>query len=430
MIVVCMAQITRCFSLTFLCTCFLACGESGGNAAPIHVRLLGDLSGARSDVGAAYHAGRIDRLREINRHGGIAGSFPIEHETADTRGDAATAVQAYLSFKASLAWSDVVTVFGHDAESTLSLLDKINTARLPFVSQSLDASLSAPTPLVQTYTDAEGQTQQATAPGAPHNFFMGLDDSSSVRAALDFVAWSGGRRIAFSYCTSRRYCRGPLEPAKSYARWRLGLDLAPDLVIEPGWDNSAIASVVGPYLDTAGADWIWLSHPRGTCAAILRVAGNSTARFVVSSSGIDEGFDADTEGAARGRVYGLVHATPFGAMLGVPAMLDLVEAHDRYRSTAPMGNVHYVMGYASVVVWEIALERLVASGDVITRDSIKSSLEALRGVHTGGLLPPLTYRAEDHRPTTQVDIYGIDTDGKFAFQTTAETERRKDWLGW
>jgi branched-chain amino acid transport system substrate-binding protein len=88
------------------------------------------------------------------------------------------------------------------------------------------------------------------------------------------------------------------------------------------------------------------------------------------------------------------------------------------------------MGYATVVVWEIAIDRLRTADRLVTRESIQESLEALRGIQTGGLLPPISYSSSDHRPTMSVDIYRVDGDGALAYENTTVLERKPDGLGY
>ena len=43
----------------------------------------------------------------------------------------------------------------------------------------------------------------------------------------------------------------------------------------------------------------------------------------------------------------------------------------------------------------------------LTGEGVKKALETLKGFDTGGLVPPITYTATDHRPTTKTTIYVI-----------------------
>ena len=111
-------------------------------------------------------------------------------------------------------------------------------------------------------------------------------------------------------------------------------------------------------------------------------------------------------------------------------MQELVQIHDAYRASDEHADVYYVMGYATVVAWEIAVSRVLGRGEEVTRDSIKAALEASDNVATGGLLPTLTFTPKDHRPTTEVRIYGFDASGALRFEETKKLERRSEWLGW
>ena len=59
---------------------------------------------------------------------------------------------------------------------------------------------------------------------------------------------------------------------------------------------------------------------------------------------------------------------------------------------------------------------------------MKRALETLKNFDTGGLTPPVTYTAADHRPTTRTTIYMV-KGGKLTKVADEETPRKKEWLG-
>jgi branched-chain amino acid transport system substrate-binding protein len=403
------------------------CGEEGGDTGVLKVRLLADLSGATASVGQAYHAGRVDRLRAINDGGGIRG-LTIEYDEVDVGASVTAEFQEFLSFRASTEWTEISTIFGYGTHSTIGLLDRITLSEMLYITKSFAGPLAAPKARVETVTLEDNTTLDLNHPGAPYNFFVGTDYSTSIRGALDFVGSSGGGRIAFAHCTNDYACTSPLAAGKAYATGRLDVD--EDITVEQAATQSEVDAIVQTYLDTHPVDWIWLGTTHDAAARIIRAAASYDVRFIANPWAFSEDLDAATSGDARGRVFGIVNATPYGAVVDSPAMLELVELHDRNHDPDEVANIHYVLGYATVVVWEIAIDRLRAAGDEVTTASIKDSLESLRGINTGGLLPPVSYSDADHRPSMSIDVYGIDLDGRLAYQTTTSLERRDDWLGY
>jgi branched-chain amino acid transport system substrate-binding protein len=78
-----------------------------------------------------------------------------------------------------------------------------------------------------------------------------------------------------------------------------------------------------------------------------------------------------------------------------------------------------------VTVWAEALKR---AGDDLNGPGVKKALETLRDFDTGGLTPPITYTAEDHRPTTRSYVY-IVKNGKVVLEHQGDVPRKPDWLG-
>lgn len=111
-------------------------------------------------------------------------------------------------------------------------------------------------------------------------------------------------------------------------------------------------------------------------------------------------------------------------------MSEVVENHARFDGDPSTATVHFVMGYAAVALWSIAVERLLARGQQVTRESLAEEFEAFADVNTGRLLAPVSYSAEDHRPCTQGHVFHLDREGIFRQVMAFQVERLSTWLGY
>lgn len=410
----------------------IGCGGEKEENAPIQVRLMADLSGPTSHAGRSFQAGRIDHIDAINSSGGLAGRT-IEYEEADTGGDPRNAMQEYLLWKQALSWSEVLTLFSSETSETQVLLDEVKKASLPVFSKSTSGTLTSPVGITQALTLEDGSIKVLENPGTPFNFFTTIDSSSAARAAVDFIAASGGHTITFACCTDTDSCGGAVEAARAYAKGRYEMEVLDDLLMAYNDTPENITAKPQVYLaHHPSAEWLWLGTPRSITAGIIKSLRNADIKFMVDVYSMNESLDNLSEGAGRGKVFGLVAATPFGDMVASQAMPDLVRTHRQSTRHAEddFMDLDYVMGYAQVAIWSIAVERLLAKNEKISRENLRGELESMRHVHTGGLLKPVGFTPEDHRPSLAADVYKIDKNGVFSHIDLLEVERKTKWLGW
>ncbi|MBW2699608.1 MAG: ABC transporter substrate-binding protein [Deltaproteobacteria bacterium] len=418
------------FSLSLVAT--IGCEGETEETTPIQVRLMADLSGPNSHADRSFQAGRIDHIDAINASGGLSGRT-IEYEEADTSGDPGNALQEYLLWKQAPSWPEVVTLFSSGTSETQILLDEIKNASLPVFSKSTSGTLTSPVGSTQTIELEDGTIKILENPGTPYNFFTSIDSSSAARAAVDFIAASGGHTITFACCTDTDSCGGAVEAARHYLKGRYDMEVLDDLPIAYNDTPENISAKPRVYLlHHPSAEWLWLGTPRSISAEIIKVLRDKDLKFLVDVSSMNEALDDLSEGAGRGKVFGLVAATPFGDMVASQAMPDLVRTHTQSTRHAEddFMDLDYVMGYAQVALWSIAVERLQAKNEKISRENLRGELESMRQVNTGGLLKPVGFTPEDHRPSLAADVYKIDKNGLFTHIDLLEVERKTEWLGW
>jgi branched-chain amino acid transport system substrate-binding protein len=87
----------------------------------------------------------------------------------------------------------------------------------------------------------------------------------------------------------------------------------------------------------------------------------------------------------------------------------------------------YVRGWSYVLVWAEALKRADKAGK-INGEAVKKAAESLSNFDVGGLTNPVTYTAQDHRPSTKTPIYQV-KGGKLVKIAEYDMPRKPEWLG-
>ena len=404
-----------------------ACGADQPPPRPIVVRMIADLSGPNHAASAAYNAGRVDLLRELSGSAEFGGR-EIDFAVADTGGDPNEAFRAYLAWKGQLSWAKTVTLFGDSTKCCLDLADSIGQARMPAFSRSNDARLASPVTIQRVAHLEDGSIKIVDNPGAPYNYSAIIDSSSALRGGVDFMQ-KNGRNLGFVRCADDDLCAPSTELGRAYASGKYGMQVSDDLLLDVSMNDAEIRRAVSTYIaDNPSLDWIYLAQGGLPVAPVLAALQGHETRLMLGVWSMKE--DLASIRAARGKVFGLVVARPFGDMAGAQAMPDLVSGFHRNARDLQMANVHYVMGYATVALWSIAVQRVLDQGEEPSRENLKKALDTMTNIQTGGLLNSITFSQEDHRASLKGSIYRVDGEGSFDFVEDFEIERRKTWLGW
>jgi ABC-type branched-subunit amino acid transport system substrate-binding protein len=95
-------------------------------------------------------------------------------------------------------------------------------------------------------------------------------------------------------------------------------------------------------------------------------------------------------------------------------MAGVKEAHQKWHPH-DSHTLSYVEGWATIQVISEALRRSHQEHG-FSRERIKIALEGFKDFVTGGLTPPLTITAKDHRPSVESRIFVV-KNGKLTKQT-------------
>jgi branched-chain amino acid transport system substrate-binding protein len=367
---------------------------------PLKVGVLVDLTGPTSEVGKQYAQGVQDAVAWKNEQGGINGR-KVEISVVDYGYKPPQAVAAYKKF---VEQDQVLMINGWGTGDTEALREFVNKEKIVYISASFSGHLTDPAK-------------------TPYNFFVGASYSDQLRGFLKFVkdGWKDkGRnpRVAFIYADNP-YGRAPIEAGRAYAK-EVGVDLVDEQIVPSSFQDSTSQLL---NMQKKDPDFAYINTTTSWVAVILKDAqklGIKT-KFGMNPYGFGELLPQIAKDAAEG-TYGVIPEVPFGAE--VPGMKKIVEWNQKKHGGAFRDNL-YVRGWAYGLVWMEALKR---AGKDVTRESIKNALESFRNVDFEGIIPPVTYTKEDHRPTTVVNIYQVQA-GKIVKAGQVELPRKKEWLG-
>jgi branched-chain amino acid transport system substrate-binding protein len=198
-----------------------------------------------------------------------------------------------------------------------------------------------------------------------------------------------------------------LDEAKTYARG-MGIDVGPDVWISDllpagesaSGDKSAksISSALSAILSSE-PDFAYLSLTSRESFSLLQEAkriGLKT-RWIGNRKAFDETL-SPMEG-----VFGVQPVAPYGE--DVPGMVGIKEAHQRWHPF-DSHTLSYVEGWATSQVVAETLGRSLPE-QRLSRERVRVSLESFKNFVLGGLLPPITITAADHRPSVESRIFTI-----------------------
>jgi branched-chain amino acid transport system substrate-binding protein len=371
-------------------------------AQEIKVGGIFDLTGITSDVGKPFAQGVQDHVALLNASGGINGK-KVKLIGVDYGYKIPEAVSAYKRLTTD---EQVIMINGWGTGDTLALKDFVNKDKIPYISASFAGDLTDPSK-------------------TPYNFFVAPSYSDQLRAWLSWVKsdWkdkSRAPKVAFFY-GDNAYGRAPIEAGRRFCKEN-GIDLVDEEVV-PGNFQDATSQLLN--MKQKGADYAYINVTTTGVSLILRDArklGLNT-KFGSNPYGFSESLPAVAREVAEG-VTGVVPHVPFGE--NVPGMKELMDFHQKNHPN-DTHDAMYVRGWTYVTVWGEALRRADKAGQ-LSGEGVKKALETLKDFDVGGLTSPVTYTANDHRPSTKTPIYQI-KGGKLVKVAEYDMPRKPEWLG-
>lgn len=426
-------------------------------SAPIHVRIMYDMTGATQDVGKAAGKGAYDYLRALGAAGGIRGC-KLELDVRDTRYDKRASLEVYAAWKARPDWPAVSAIFVQGTPMTQALGPLAAQDEKVIISSAYAGELAAPTPataevdvpsLSDAFVEASVQVHKQS-PGYPYVFFQGTDYTTAARVGANFAWRQGARRMAFFYCSTSPFCTDPVDGAKTFLKHLGGTHIGRDLFIELSDDEQAIERKVlrffqqerqhrAAHPDYEIADWIWFGNTSASSAALGRALAKAQAQLGLTIHVIGNNWAMDESLHARcGAACAGFHAVqPFATFgdLTAAGTAALLADHARYRELdgEPAGayrTVHYVYGRVAVAAWRLAVERLLDLGRPVTGPNLRAMLETFRQVDVEGFAA-ISYAPTDHRPQSGARVTQLGAAGRIeTIGPPLSLTLQRGWLGW
>jgi len=390
-------------------------------AAEIYVGHLADLTGATASVSKPFAAGVADALNYINSKGGVGGT-KIDFETVDYSYQVPRAMAQYKKWTSE---HKLAAIQGWGTGDTEALVSTVAKDEIPYFSASYSGHL----------TDPQGKT---SAKAAPYNFFYGPSYTDGCRGLVDWAAadWKkkGGKdKPKFVHMGDNHpYPNAPKDACGAYAKEK-GFEILNPIQysLKPGDFKAQCLS-----LKESAANYAYLANTAGSTISLLKSCETvgTKAQFMANIWGMDEaGLKASGE-AANGIVWVVGAATWNDNVPGMALVREISKAAD------PSGKeerpVHYTRGICSAYYMKEAMDQAATMPGGVTGPNIKAAMyKKANWVPAGleGVCLPSTWKADDHRGSTQVLVYQAEVKGE-AFTMhkvhSVELPRRPEWLGW
>jgi branched-chain amino acid transport system substrate-binding protein len=366
-----------------------ACGgaaapaETGGNE-PIKVGAIFDLTGATGDVGTPYSEGVKGYVEWLNANGGVEGR-PIELISADYAYKVDVAEQLYSQY----ASEGVNAFMGWGTGDTEAMRTKIAEDKIPFMSASYSAAL----------LDMEA---------APYNFLIGTSYSDqaiiAIRWAIDDWAAkgnSGAPKIALIHHDSP-FGTSPLEDAKTFAEAN-GVEVTS--LAMPGGVTDYVAELA--QIQTFGANYVVVHTVSSPAAVLLKDAASQgvDAQFICLNWCADEILVNLAGDAAEGVVGAIPFTPPTSPVSGHEDADAFLKSKG---SSLEEKGLHYTQGWWTMATMVEGIRRVVAAGNEVNGENIRTALESISNFETGDVTSPISFSSTSHRGNSSLRLYTVE----------------------
>jgi branched-chain amino acid transport system substrate-binding protein len=366
--------------------------DSGISQPPLKVGSLIPFTGRWENSGREFAKGMLDASKWLNQRGGIFG-MKLEVLLMDDTSRPGETVAAFRKLNES---DQILLLYIYSTDTALALLPHIHFNRIPTLVSSIPSHLTNPSKYPYIFSI------NPTALDLSKISIKFISERSGIKSRKPKIIFTGSPDQANQFF---------LDEAKEYARG-MGLHTGPDIWIShqsPPADMT-VKRRFSPLsmMNSYNPDFAYLSLTPKEASFILQESKEMglRTRWICNNKAFDESL------VAYDGVFGVQPISPFGE--DVPGMAGIKEAHQRWHPY-DSHTLSYVEGWATVQVIGEALERAL-SEQGYSRERVKLALESFKDFVVGGLIPPLTITAKDHRPSVESRIFII-KDGKISRYT-------------
>jgi len=357
--------------------------DPGMGQPALKVGSLIPFSGRWGDSGRECARGILDAARWLNRRGGIFGRN-LEIILID---DTSQTVETMAAYRKLNEADRIVLFHVYSTETAFALLPHIHFDRIPTLVSSLPSQLSDPSKY-------------------PYIFSITPTSLDLSKIAMKFILEGPGMKVRNPKIvfigSSDHLGRDFLNEARQFAK-TMGLTVGPDIWIPDSPSEQNISSIL-PTINQYNPDFAYLSLTSKEASSLLEQTKRMDlkTKWICSKDAFEENlspFDG---------VFGVQPFSPFGE--DVPGMAGIKEAHQRWHPY-DTHTVSYVEGWTTVQLIAEVLGMSLPE-DKLSRGRVKVAFESLKDFVIGGLVPPITITAKDHRPSVESRIFIINK-GKF-----------------
>jgi branched-chain amino acid transport system substrate-binding protein len=259
----------------------------------------------------------------------------------------------------------------------------------------------------------------------PYYFTLCPTYSDMARICIKYIhdTWTINNRKPklVLICPDNAYGKEIVETSEAYGA-EIGVEVGPHQIVNwPTVDATPQLLLMQEF----DPDYAFITSTAMNAAYILKDANRLGLRtqFICNIRTFNEDLDRFSMGLGEG-VLGIQPITPYGA--NVSGMEKIVKCHRKWH-LYHHPNLVYVEGWANILVPMRACKIADEAGK-LTCDGLKEVLETFRDFDTGGLVPPISYFQDDHRPTTQTKIHRIEKGNLIAITDYIDIGRDKKYF--
>jgi branched-chain amino acid transport system substrate-binding protein len=361
------------------------CGGPGGDTGAgqegreIVLGVIADLTGATADVGKPYNEGMLAYVDKINAAGGIKGSR-IRALSEDYAYRVPTAEEKYRKYVSEKA----VAIQGWGTGDSEALRSKVKDDELPFMSASYAEVLTDPKQ-------------------SPYNFVVAPTYSDQMRVALDYIAAQDPAAQVAVFHHDSPFGTAPLADGQKWLKdkgYQLGFKAYP--MKTGATDHIGLLQQA----KAQGAKYIVIQNVSSPAAVVARdiAAQKLDMRIICLNWCADELFVKTAGAAAEGHLMVQPFAPP---STGKPGHQDVRQYCQSKGIDLEAKGLHFVQGWYTMHVMAKGIEKVLTDGKELTGPNLRTALETMPPVDTGGVIGPVKFSAESHRGSTASGIYRV-----------------------
>lgn len=357
-------------------------GGGGGNNAPIKLGVLADLTGSTGDVGTPYNEGMMGYIDWLNAKGGIKGR-KIEATSNDYAYKVPQAEELYKKYVGEQA----VAIQGWGTGDSEALRKKVATDKLPFMSASYAEILTDPKE-------------------SPYNFVVAPTYSDQMRVALNYIAKSAGSKAEVA--VFHHDSPFGLAPVADGQKWISEKSLPLGYKSYPMPKTPNFVGLLSQ-AKSQGAKYVVIQNVSSPAAQVAKdIKAQKLDMTIVCLNWCSDELFIKTAGAdaAEGHIMVQPFAPP---STNKPGHKDAADYLKGKGGSLEDKGLHYIQGWMTMDVMAKGIEKAIDAGGELTGEAIKTGLETMNAVDTGGVVGTgqVKFSADSHRGSTGTGIYQV-----------------------